>query len=292
MSKQKLKTFILFFDLEMTFITISNLETMDYKQLPDELDINRLLEEKIYKPLRQFKTDVKLWLHQNWFKLAFLGVCTFFALKKDLNLNINLGTGSQPIAAAATSSHPVAQTTSLSLSDNFIGGAPASFATVPAKPARKPIPTTAKAKKQMAYVKRFAKVAQEEMQKFNIPASITLAQGLIETNAGQSPLATRNNNHFGIKCFSKSCKKGHCANFSDDSHKDFFRKYASSWESFRAHSKLLTYKRYKHLAKLPISDYKGWAVGLRKAGYATDKNYHNKLIRLIETLHLDEYDKL
>ena len=129
------------------------------------------------------------------------------------------------------------------------------------------------------------------MNKYNIPASITLAQGLIETNAGQSPLATKNNNHFGIKCFSKSCKKGHCANFSDDSHKDFFRKYASSWESFRAHSKLLTYKRYKHLTKLPTSDYKGWAVGLKKAGYATDKNYHKKLIRLIEDLHLDDYDK-
>ena len=268
---------------------------MDYKQLPDELDINQLLEEKIYKPLRQLKADIKDWLSLNWFKLAFLGVCTFFALKKDLNLNINLGTGSQPLAAAATSTRPVAKTTSLSLSDNFRSTTPtptSSFATVPAKPRRAPIPTTAKAKKQIAYVKRFAKVAQEEMQKFNIPASITLAQGLIETNAGQSPLATKNNNHFGIKCFSKKCKKGHCANFSDDSHKDFFRKYTSSWESFRAHSKLLTYKRYKHLTKLPTSDYKGWAVGLKKAGYATDKNYHNKLIRLIETLHLDDYDNL
>jgi len=279
----------------LTFITISNLVTMDYKQLPDELDIHQLLEAKIYKPLRQLKIDVKDWLNQNWFKLAFLGVCTFFALKKDLNLNINLGTGSQPIATAATSTRPVAKATSLSLSDNFRSTTPtpiSSFATVPAKPTRKPIPNTAKAKKQIAYVKRFAKVAQEEMQKFNIPASITLAQGLIETNAGQSPLALKNNNHFGIKCFSKSCKKGHCANFSDDSHKDFFRKYASSWESFRAHSKLLTYKRYKHLTKLPRSDYKGWATGLKKAGYATDKNYHNKLIRLIEDLHLDDYDNL
>ena len=183
---------------------------MDYKQLPDELDINQLLEEKIYKPLRQLKADIKDWLNLNWFKLAFLGVCTFFALKKDLNLNINLGTGSQPLAAAATSTRPVAKTTSLSLSDNFRSNTPtptSSFATVPAKPARKPIPTTAKAKKQIAYVKRFAKVAQEEMQKFNIPASITLAQGLIETNAGQSPLATKNNNHFGSNVFPKNVKK-------------------------------------------------------------------------------------
>jgi len=271
---------------------------MEYKQLPDELDINQLLEEKIYKPLRQLKQDAKDWLNQNWFKLAFLGVCTFFALKKDLSFNINLGTGSQPVAATSMPSRPMAKTTSLSVSNNFLGGSSPNSNTTfsaapiaPTKPARKAIVMTPKVKKQLAYVKRFASVAQEEQRKFNIPASITLAQGLIETNAGQSPLATKNNNHFGIKCFSKSCKKGHCANFSDDSHKDFFRKYASSWESFRAHSKLLTYKRYKHLTKLPTSDYKGWATGLKKAGYATDKNYHKKLIRLIEDLHLDEYDK-
>ncbi|MEM6316372.1 MAG: glucosaminidase domain-containing protein [Bacteroidota bacterium] len=266
---------------------------MDYKQLPDELDINRLLEEKIYKPLRQLKKDIKNWLRQNWFKLAFLGVCTFFALKKDLNLNINLGTGNAPIVANHSVTTPKAQSTALSVSSNILpSGTSEATVSKPMKPVRKPIVMTPKVKKQLAYVKRFANVAQEEMRKFNIPASITLAQGLIETNAGASPLATKNNNHFGIKCFSKSCKKGHCSNFSDDSHKDFFRKYASSWESFRAHSKLLTYKRYKHLTKLDPTDYKGWALGLKKAGYATDKNYHNKLIRLIEDLHLDEYDQL
>ena len=263
---------------------------MDYKQLPDEFSIDQLLEEKIYKPLRQIKQEVKEWLNQNWFKLTFLAICTFFALKKDLNLNINFGTGQQPTAINAPL-QAVAKTASLSISDNIMRQHTASnIVAVPTKPKRKPIIMTEKAKKQLAYVKRFAKVAQVEMHKFNIPASITLAQGLIETNAGASPLATKNNNHFGIKCFSKSCKKGHCSNFSDDSHKDFFRKYGSSWESFRAHSKLLTYKRYKHLANLDPTDYKNWAIGLKKAGYATDKNYHTKLIRLIEDLHLDEYD--
>ncbi|MEM1122035.1 MAG: glucosaminidase domain-containing protein, partial [Bacteroidota bacterium] len=251
--------------------------------------------EKVYKPLRQFKQNTKNWLNQNWFKLAFLGVCTFFVTKKDLSFNINLGTGSQPLAAVP-SSRPVAKTASLSVSDNLLGtsssSSPNTTPAAPARPTRKPIVMTPKAKIQLAYVKRFASVAQEEMRKYNIPASITLAQGLIETNAGRSPLATKNNNHFGIKCFSKSCKKGHCSNFSDDSHKDFFRKYPSSWESFRAHSKLLTYKRYKHLTKLDNTDYKSWAIGLKKAGYATDKNYHNKLIKLIEDLHLDDYDQL
>lgn len=149
-------------------------------------------------------------------------------------------------------------------------------------------PLTQQQKLQLAYVKRFAKVAQGEMHKYGIPASIKLAQGLLESNAGKSPLATKNNNHFGIKCFSKKCKKGHCSNFSDDSHKDFFRVYNSSWESFRAHSEFLKGKRYKHL--LGESDYRVWAKGLIKAGYATDQKYAEKLIGLIEGLELYRFD--
>ncbi|MEM1123237.1 MAG: glucosaminidase domain-containing protein [Bacteroidota bacterium] len=141
---------------------------------------------------------------------------------------------------------------------------------------------------QLAYVKRFAKVAQGEMHKYGIPASITLAQGLLESQAGKSPLASKNNNHFGIKCFSKKCQKGHCRNFSDDSHKDFFRVYKTAWESYRAHSEFLHGKRYRHL--LRETDYKTWAHGLVKAGYATDPAYGRKLIRLIEQLELDKFD--
>ncbi len=144
--------------------------------------------------------------------------------------------------------------------------------------------------KQLKYVERYAKTAQTEMEKFGIPASITLAQGLLESNVGESRLATQNNNHFGIKCFSRKCKKGHCANYTDDSHKDFFRKYKSNWESFRAHSKLLQAKRYRPLYKLDRKDYKAWAHGLKKAGYATDKKYAYKIIQLIEDLGLYRYD--
>ncbi len=143
---------------------------------------------------------------------------------------------------------------------------------------------------QYIYVKRFSDVARSEMEQFGIPASITLAQGLLESSAGKSPLAREANNHFGIKCFSKKCKKGHCKNFSDDHHKDFFRTYSSAWESFRAHSLFLQKNRYKHLLDLEKTDYKKWAVGLKKAGYATDPNYAKKLIRLIESLELDKYD--
>ena len=141
------------------------------------------------------------------------------------------------------------------------------------------------------YVKRFRAIAQTEMKKYGIPASITLAQGLLESDAGGSRLAKQNHNHFGIKCFSKHCRKGHCSNFTDDSHKDFFRKYNNVWESYRAHSLFLQQSRYKHLSRLKSTDYKGWAHGLRKAGYATDKRYANKLIQLIQVMKLNQYDK-
>jgi flagellum-specific peptidoglycan hydrolase FlgJ len=140
------------------------------------------------------------------------------------------------------------------------------------------------------YVKRFAPIAQAEMKKYGIPASIKLAQGLLESNVGDSRLAKTCNNHFGIKCFSRTCARGHCSNFTDDSHKDFFRNYDSAWESYRAHSRFLQKDRYIHLKKLGTRDYRNWAHGLKKAGYATDKRYAQKLIKIIETLKLDQYD--
>lgn len=161
-----------------------------------------------------------------------------------------------------------------------------SFATGDSKSVR-----TTKRRKQQAYIDRFADIARKEMQKYGIPASIILAQGLLESDAGESPLAQKNNNHFGMKCFSRTCKKGHCSNFTDDSHKDFFRIYDNAWESYRSHSHLLRGKRYRHLFKLDSKDYKGWARGLKKAGYATDKHYAEKLINLIEELDLHRYDR-
>jgi flagellum-specific peptidoglycan hydrolase FlgJ len=134
------------------------------------------------------------------------------------------------------------------------------------------------------YIKKYKPVAEYEMKKYAIPTLITLAQGLLESDAGMSKLAKESNNHFGIKCFSKKCKKGHCANFTDDSHKDFFRKYDSVWDSYRDHSLFLMKDRYKHLLKLAPDDYKGWAYGLQKAGYATDKRYGDKLIQLIQEI--------
>ena len=147
-----------------------------------------------------------------------------------------------------------------------------------------------KKRKCKNYVRRFSPIAIAEMRKYGIPASITLAQGLLESNAGESRLTKANSNHFGIKCFSKNCGKNHCSNFTDDTHKDFFRKYPNAWESYRAHSLFLQGSRYKRLKKLNKRDYKAWAKGLKKCGYATDKRYAEKLIQIIEALDLAEYD--
>lgn len=141
------------------------------------------------------------------------------------------------------------------------------------------------------YIAKFAATAQEEARLYNIPASITLAQGLLESNAGESNLAKRDNNHFGIKCKDR-CIGCRCANYTDDSRYDMFRIFESSWHSFREHSKLLTGSRYKHLLKLPRTDYKNWAYGLKSAGYATDPSYATKLIEIIEALQLYKYDMI
>ncbi len=143
----------------------------------------------------------------------------------------------------------------------------------------------------LAYVERYHKVAVGEMDQFGIPASISLAQGLIESRSGTSILARKNNNHFGMKCFSKKCANGHCSNHTDDHHKDFFRIYKSSWESWRAHSHMLRSGRYSVLQKYG-KDYRRWAKGLRDLGYATDKSYDQKLIGIIEKFKLNKFDEL
>ena len=143
---------------------------------------------------------------------------------------------------------------------------------------------------QVAYIERFSALAVEEMYRSGVPASITLAQGLLESRYGLSDLAIEANNHFGIKCHNWAGAKMF---YDDDQKNECFRKYASAEESFRDHSDFLRYRdRYKFLFDLDPTDYKGWAHGLRKAGYATDPSYPQKLIKLIEDYELHKYDSL
>lgn len=143
-----------------------------------------------------------------------------------------------------------------------------------------------------AYIEKYSAIAVSEMHRSGVPASITLAQGIIESRSGRSSLAVSNKNHFGMKCTSKRCKKGHCTNHTDDTHKDFFKKYSSVEASFKDHSDLLNNHHYKKLHKLHRHgrDFRAWAYGLKAAGYATDKTYAEKLIGAIERYDLFKYD--
>jgi len=139
-----------------------------------------------------------------------------------------------------------------------------------------------------AYIARFTKVALTEQEKYGIPASITLAQGIMESNAGRSKMAVKDNNHFGIKCYDK-CIGCRCANYADDDPYDMFRIFESAWESYREHSKVLLRDRYKSCFK--SRNYKHWAKELQRCGYATSKKYEAGLIRVIEYYKLYKLDK-
>lgn len=140
-----------------------------------------------------------------------------------------------------------------------------------------------------AYIERYHKVAIREMYLYKIPASITLAQGILESGSGRSDLAIRANNHFGIKCPGDYSGKGYYKD--DDKRNECFRVYKNADESFRDHSIFLTKSRYSELFELSITDYKGWAKGLKKAGYATNSKYPQLLMEIIEQNKLYEYDK-
>ena len=141
------------------------------------------------------------------------------------------------------------------------------------------------------YIEKFHKIAMREMQEYKIPASITLAQGILESGNGKSELAKKSNNHFGIKCHKNWTGK---RTYHDDDEKgECFRVYDDPAQSYRDHSIFLTSgQRYAFLFDLEITDYKGWARGLKQAGYATLPVYANVLINLIETYDLTQYDKL
>lgn len=140
------------------------------------------------------------------------------------------------------------------------------------------------------YIHKYRKIAVDEMKRFHIPASITLAQGLLESGAGKSALARRSNNHFGIKC--GGSWKGKTVRANDDAPNECFRAYKHPKDSYRDHSVFLsTGARYAFLFRLKITDYKGWARGLKKAGYATDPRYADRLINIIELYDLNEYDR-
>ena len=141
------------------------------------------------------------------------------------------------------------------------------------------------------YIKKYAPIAIKKMHEHNIPASITLAQGVLESGSGRSSLAIKSNNHFGIKCHKGW--QGKSVTHDDDEKGECFRKYKYPETSYEDHSQfLLTRGRYASLFKLGHKNYKGWAYGLKRAGYATDKKYPKKLIAIIKKYDLSKYDRI
>ncbi|MEN0005858.1 MAG: glucosaminidase domain-containing protein [Bacteroidota bacterium] len=278
---------------------------------------NEIKAVVVYKA-QQTKARVEAGVKHYWPRLVLVGIAAFLLTQKDFSMNLSLNAvevssiaetsslnfwSSEEKAEVAydeirpmntsliqksTQQAPKKRSKSHQKRDDNLAN---TFSNLDFEGSEKAKKRAAKRKKQLQYVKQYKQIAIAEMERYGIPASITLAQGLLESNVGESKLAKRNLNHFGIKCFSRKCKKGHCSNFTDDSHKDFFRIYKSEKESYRAHSLLLKNgKRYNKLFRLQPTDYRGWAKGLSKAGYATDKRYAQKIIGLIEDLDLDQYD--
>ncbi|MGZ2370718.1 glucosaminidase domain-containing protein [Ancylomarina sp. YFZ004] len=139
-----------------------------------------------------------------------------------------------------------------------------------------------------AYISKYKQLAITEMERTGIPASITLAQGLLESGNGNSTLATKANNHFGIKCHDWT---GPSIKIDDDRKNECFRKYKDPYQSYKDHSEFLTNRsRYEFLFKLKLTDYKAWAKGLKKAGYATHPKYAHMLIDIIEEEELYLFD--
>jgi flagellum-specific peptidoglycan hydrolase FlgJ len=141
----------------------------------------------------------------------------------------------------------------------------------------------------LAYIDLYKAIAKSNMVQYGIPSSICLGQGILESGAGTGPLSAIANNHFGIKCHKDW--NGPSVKYDDDSAQECFRKYNQASESYNDHALFLKSRRwYETLFKLEKDDYKGWAKGLKAAGYATDPKYPEKLIAIIERYHLDQYD--
>jgi flagellum-specific peptidoglycan hydrolase FlgJ len=140
------------------------------------------------------------------------------------------------------------------------------------------------------YIDRFKKVAVYEHKKFGIPASVTLAQGILESRSGQSDLTKKTNNHFGIKCFN-GCNYKNSKRFADDKPTDRFKVYESNWYSFRDHSQFLMGKRYKRCRECG-DDWKCWVRNLKRCGYATSNTYTKNLTSIIKKYKLYQYDNI
>ena len=266
-------------------------------------------------------------INENWFEMMMIPLILYMLVVKDVSVSFQLGESAPfaqqqeiPSGKPSASVLPVATKSFSSEKEqksfNLGTWLDSRKAQEPAKPKPKKVPRAqhfsnltfimsptyaqrkgipakvVNEKKQNCYnyVQKYKEIALREQKEYGILASITLAQGLLESNAGDSRLARESLNHFGIKCRRK-CRGCTCRNYHDDDIYDMFRVFTNPVESYREHSILLNGARYKKLKNYG-TDYKKWAYGLKKAGYATDKRYAEKLIMIIEALKLYRFADL
>lgn len=220
----------------------------------------------------------------NWFSIG-IGVLLIMALmQKDINLQVKMGSGStEPNIEEQTPKKKTKKQTSLS----SLASSSSLLELMPSvKKKKKSKQSKVKSPEEQDvrnYIKRFSHVAVKEMDKYNIPASITLAQAILDSQAGQDKSAKRLNNHFGLSCASD------WSGSYEQIGQSCYRSYENAWTSFRDHSKYLSQGKFKNLQYLP-KDYKEWAKGLEVAGYSQERNYGKQLIEIIEKYNLNQFD--
>lgn len=224
------------------------------------------------------------------FALAGLIIGFFIWLPNDMSVTVTLGGKTQPRTADTLHRSTVLGLPLIATTETV------TLADIPEPPKPKTyfvftdfVPVTDKDDATVAYLRKFYRTAQEEAEKYGQPASVKLAQALVESDRGESYLVQKANNHFGVKCFSKTCKKGHCVNRQDDSHKDYFKVYADARDSFRQHSIFLQKKRYADC--FDTDEWATWCDCLKKNGYATDPKYARTLKSVIRKFRLYEFDE-
>ena len=210
--------------------------------------------------------------------------------RKDLKISQSDANGAHPtkIKVAAASMGGFFESEKRPAARKKVGGSSRTSSTTNSAAVAVSVEILASSKMVQSYIKRYGVVAKIEEKEMAIPASIILAQGILESAAGSSKSAQMLNNHFAKTCHKKNCKKDHCRNVLTESRKDFYIVYQNAWQSYRAHSQsMYSDARFERLYRIPTSDYKTWAKGLERAGYSEDKNYAAKLIYLIETYKLN-----
>ncbi|MBK6621906.1 MAG: glucosaminidase domain-containing protein [Saprospirales bacterium] len=234
------------------------------------------------------KKGIIEWIGKYWFQIFLVLLCLHVFLQKDISIRVNMRSLGSALEsgmegkALPASLYSAASASTFSLMDPGAGkgasGASAFYYLLNPKAAKKDeIPRDMleqELDRSRKLVERFARVALTERSKFHIPAAILLAQAILASENGQSPLVKDGNNYFALT------KEGE------------YRRFQSAWEGFREHSKVMGGEEYKALQKIPLTDYKGWAKGLQESGFSAERDYAKNLVRIVELLDLDQFDKV